>query len=342
MDRQTGDGLPPVPSGVIRPQDGEPPRRAGGEISVFLGYLFCALGGLAATASPLAAALFVGFGMSVVSSRRPISARALGVLACVVPALVLGLQLDSSSLASALVACCLGAAVAVAFCDGRATAGVLCMLVGMATLVQLGSDALLAAGRGTTLASSMSSLVDVYLQQLGSLGNGVSEQVALVQAILRVVWPVTYVVPALGELLLAYLGVRIASTRMGERNPDLPDFAEFDLPLWVVALFVGALVGLAVCLTAKVPTDGIWFMACANVILAVRFAFAAQGLAVLSWFIRKRRPSGLMAALAVIAALYLEMRFIVMSIVGLMDVWSDIRHLNRGKTVTVQDNARQD
>ena len=80
MDRQTGDGLPPVPSGAIRPQDGEPPRRAGGEISVFLGYLFCALGGLAATASPLAAALFVGFGMSVVSSRRPISARALGVL----------------------------------------------------------------------------------------------------------------------------------------------------------------------------------------------------------------------------------------------------------------------
>ena len=60
MDRQTGDGLPPVPSGAIRPQDGEPPRRAGGEISVFLGYLFCALGGLAATASPLAAALFVG------------------------------------------------------------------------------------------------------------------------------------------------------------------------------------------------------------------------------------------------------------------------------------------
>ena len=61
------------------------------------------------------------------------------------------------------------------------------MLVGMATLVQLGSDALLAAGRGTTLASSMSSLVDVYLQQLGSLGNEMAEQVALVQAILRVV-----------------------------------------------------------------------------------------------------------------------------------------------------------
>ena len=49
-----------------------------------------------------------------------------------------------------------------------------------------------------------------------------------------------------------------------------------------------------------------------------------------------------MAALAVIAALYLEMQFIVMSIVGLVDVWSDIRHFNRGKTVTVQDNARQD
>lgn len=188
----------------------------------------------------------------------------------------------------------------------------------------------------------MSSLTDSYLQQLGALGNGASEQVALAQAILRVVWPVTYVVPALGELLLACLGVKIASTRMGERSLSLPDFAEFDLPLWVVALFVGGLVGLAVCLTVKVQTDGIWFMTSANVILAVRFALAAQGMAVLCWFIRKRQPSRLMAALAVIAALYLEMQFIVMSIVGLVDVWSDIRHLNRGKTVTVQDNARQD
>ncbi len=342
MDRQTGDGLPPVPSGAIRPQDGEPPRRAGGEVNVFLGYLLCALGGLAATASPLATALFVGFGMTVVSSRRPISARALGVLVCVVPALAMGLQLDSSSVASALVACCLGAATAIAFCEKRATAGVLCALVGMATLVQLGSDALLAAGQGTTLVSSMSSLMDAYLQQLGLLGSEVSEQVAIAQAVLRVVWPVTYVVPALGELLFAYLGVKIASTRLGERNIELPDFAEFDLPLWVVSLFVGGLVGLAVCLTVKVPTDGVWFMAFANVVLAVRFAFAAQGMAVLAWSIRKRRPSRLMAVLAVIAALYLEMQFIVMSIVGLVDVWSDIRHLNRGKTVTVQDNAKQD
>lgn len=342
LDRQTGDGLPPVPTGALRPQGEEPSRRTRGEVSAFFGYLFCALGGLAATASPLAAALFVGFGMTVVSSGRPASSRALGVLAFAAPALVTGLQLDSSSLVSALVACCLAAAVACAACDGRATAGALCALAGMATLVQLGSDALLAAGQGTTLASSMSSLTDAYLQQLGVLGNGASEQVAIAQAILRVVWPVAYVVPALGELLLAYLGVQIAAPRMGERSLTLPRFAEFDLPLWVVALFVGGLVGLAVCLTAKVETTSIGFMVAANVILAVRFAFAAQGLAVLAWFIQKRQPSRFMAALAVIAALYLEMQFIVMSIVGLVDVWGDLRHLNRGKKVTVQDNARQD
>ena len=71
-------------------------------------------------------------------------------------------------------------------------------------------------------------------------------------------------------------------------------------------------------------------MVVTNVILAVRFALAAQGLAVLSWVIREKKPSGLMAALAVIAALYLEVQFIVMSIVGLVDVWRNFRHLERG------------
>lgn len=335
MDRQTDSGLPPVPGGALAPKG----KR--GEVPVPVGYLFCVLGGLASTASPLAAALFVGFGMTVASAARPVWARALGTVAFVVPTLVMGLMLDTSSLVSALVACCLGAAVAIAACEGRATAGALCALVGTATLVRLGADALLAAGQGTTLVSSMDSLMSSYLQQLGDL-SGATEQVAIAQQILRVVWPFTYTVPALGEVLLAVVGCHIASSHMGERSAELPRFAEFDLPLWVVAVFVGSLVGLAVVLTAGSDTTSLPFMVVANVILAARLAFAAQGLAVLSWVIQKRRLSGLMAALAVIAALYLEMQFIVMSIVGLLDVWADFRHLGRGKQVTVQDNAKQD
>ena len=335
LDRQTEDGLPPVPSGALGPKGGR------GEVPAALGYLFCVMGGVASTASPLAAALFVGFGMTVASSARPLFARALGAVAFVIPTLVMGLTLDTSSLVSALVACCLGAVVATAVCEGRATAGAFCALVGTATLVRLGADALLAAGQGTTLASSIDSLMGSYLQQLGDL-SGASEQVAIAQQILRVVWPITYTVPALGEVLLALVGCHIASSRMGERNVELPAFAEFDLPLWVVAVFVGSLVGLAVVLTAGSDITSLPFMVVANVILAARFAFAAQGLAVLAWVIQKRRSSGLMAALAVIAALYLEMQFIVMSIVGLLDVWTDFRHLGRGKKVTVQDNARQD
>ena len=309
---------------------------------VLLGYLFCVLGGLATTASPLAAALFAGFGMTVVSSGRPNSARALGVLACAIPALVMGLQLDASSLASALVTCCLAAAVAIAVCERRASAGALCAFAGMATLVQLGCDALLAASQGTDLISSMSSLMDSYLGQLQGLYTGSPEALALAQEILRVVWPVAYVIPQIAALLLAYLGVQIASTRMGERNVELPRFAEFDLPLWVVAVFVGGLVALAVVLTAGFGTTSLAFMVVANVILAVRFALTAQGLAVLFWIVREKKPSRLMAVLATVAALYLEVQFIVMSIVGLLDVWANFRHLERGGKPQDQGNTKQD
>lgn len=342
MDRHTGDGLPPVPGGVGRGEEGGSLQEQGqpasprpsvtgrGEVPVLWGYLFCVLGGLASTASPLAAALFVGFGMTVASCGRAASSRALGVLAFAIPATVLGLALDASLLASALVACCVSAAVSLAACEGKTSAGTLCALVGMATLVQLGAGALLAASQGMTLASSMSSLTDAYLAQLGTLASGASEQLALVQGILRVVWPVAYVIPSIGYVLLAHVGARLASTRLGERSIELPAFAEFDLPLWVVAAFVGSLVGLAVVLTVGLGTASLAFMVVTNVILAVRFTLAAQGLAVLSWVIREKKPSGLMAALAVIAALYLEVQFIVMSIVGLVDVWRNFRHLERG------------
>lgn len=47
-------------------------------------------------------------------------------------------------------------------------------------------------------------------------------------------------------------------------------------------------------------------------------------------------------ACTIVAGLVLEDQFYVMTIVGLIDVWKNFRHLPRGVKTTIQSNTDQD
>ena len=120
----------------------------------------------------------------------------------------------------------------------------------------------------------------------------------------------------------------------------MPKLRDFDLPLWVVAVFVVAVCGLAVATSVSLGLTQLLLMVSLNVIMGLRFAFMIQGLALISAFMRKRELRQFTRVLTFVAAFYLEAQFFVMSIVGLVDVWANFRHLPRGKRITVQDNAK--
>ncbi len=348
------DGYPPTPDGAgdgrmsgSRASEGKivPLGSSGGSatpgLSVPAGLFFCALGGAvsSSTLSVVAPAL-VAYGYIASCVSGTVAAR-LGAIACtLVPALALSMASGVSLAATAVITCAAALVVSEVILRARMTPGVSCVLVAVLAACHLAVDEALAVASGTTLSETVLALVDFYQEQLGTVSSSVSAQL---ETVLALVWPAMYVVVALIEYLSARVGARVVSPRVGQDRLRLPSLADFDLPLWVVATFVISLAGLAVGLTLSGTVADAVLMASVNVVLAVRFALVAQGLAVLAWFGREHRASGTITALAGLAALYLEAQFFIMTVVGLVDVWSNFRHLGRGTGGTgVAGNAEQD
>lgn len=358
MSACPNNGRPPVPSGAEDMRAQDPSVTRGGivpfgtpmpdgekrtMVSALAGVFFCALGGAVASSSmSIVAPALVGYGFVVASLRGELREKVLAAAAAVATGVALNLTSGIASIAGAMIVCLAALAVAGLLVEERMTPGSTCACVAAITACRLGVDAALAASSGTTLAAAMASLFDGYLQQFGSASIGAAMQAQTVSRLLAVLWPMTYVVVAVGEYLFAQLGVRLAVGRTGERVPRLPQLVDYDLPLWVVAVLVAAVAGLAVELTVSALASDVALMVAANVVVALRFAFAAQGLAVLAWFIRARRVGPFASALLGVAAFYLEVQFVVLTIVGLVDVWTNFRHLERGKRVDVRGATEQD
>lgn len=345
---------PPVPAGATReatgggrerraivPAGGGRPERA---LSAPAGLFFCALGGaVASSAVSVLAPALVAYGCaSVLATSRSAAMRAGCALAALVPALGLSVTEGPVSTAAALVACLVGLAMAVAARLGRVTSGFAVATCALAALGQMGADAAVAAASGTTLPASVTALVDAYASQLGSQGVALAAQADFVRSFMALMWPTAYVIAALGLYLFGLLGTHLAAARVEEGALRVGRLADYDLPLWVVAVLVVAAAGLAFALTTDGDASRAALVVSANVVMALRFALAVQGLAVLSWFLRGRRVGPVASALAWGLALYLEMQFVVLSLVGLVDVWANLRHLQRGARADEAGSAGQD
>ena len=306
-----------------------------GSLPTLVSVLVCALGGFVSTTSlSIAAPGLVAFGL--VSSARRARDLVPGVLAAVAVSLALGVVTGMGIALDGVVICLGAAAVALALVTGRLTAGSICLVVAAVGICHLGVDAALSALGGTTLTETVASMLAYLREQFVEVSPAAAEQVDAILSAVGLMWPTAYVVTGLLETVVALLGARVSASE--ERRPGL---SGFDLPLWVVTALVVAVAGLAVSLTVPDAPD-VLLMVSANMAMALRFAFLAQGAGVISWFFREKNVGALARAAVTVAALYCEVQFVVVSIVGLVDVWANFRKLERGSGPSQASAAEQD
>lgn len=297
---------------------------------------------MASSSMALLAPALVGYGFVSASSTGGLRGKVAGVAFSVVPAVALSLALGPSSIAAAVLCCLLACVVAELALRGRLTPGLACALVALVALAQMGTDAVVCTTQGTTIAVRVDELVAAYQESLSGTSVSAAALMQQVRAVMSLMWPTAYVLSAVAEYLFASAGVALALARVPDPTVRRPRYAEFDLPLWVVGVLVVGAAGLAFGLTASGPAADAVLMVSANVLMALRVAVAAQGLAVFAWLLGRRHTGPLASALLGGIALYLEVQFFVMTLVGLVDVWANFRHLDHGGRSQDEAPAGQD
>ncbi|RVU96640.1 hypothetical protein EII22_10855 [Coriobacteriales bacterium OH1046] len=297
---------------------------------------WCVAAGACAGLSPFIAPLFAGFGYAALAGRGGMRERAICAISLIVPAVACALFLRTAGVEDAVLSCIVGMVGAHLYLRNRLTPGIACICVAVIGLVLLAVSELSARMAGTSLAALAAEVLDGYQQALGSASIEARMVFDQLRTLFDAIWPTAFFIIAFAEFLLSLGGALIGALRQridaGERVP----FQQFDLPLWVVGLLIAGIVMLA--LSAALPAFAAAFMLAGGTLLGtLRLAFATQGYAVLSWFARKRGWRGLIGLVITAFALYLELNMFVLTIVGVLDVWINLRHLSRGVRVTVQD-----
>ena len=323
--------LPTKPEGADTTEKGIVPAeavRTPENTLVWACYLWCIVAGALAPYSPVFTSAFVAYATCMLTvlrdPRTAETATFIGCVAAVVSSLFLGVDAVPASIVTLIAASAMGMGLG----SGALTTGRLCALCGLLTLLLLGIDSSLATWAGTTLQEAALTQIDASFKALAENMSALGAGLEAARDLMRILWPTGYTVHAFACCIAAAIGVRVARQGLGERAPRDLTLTTFDLPLWVAGLLLVAIVGLA--LSQVAPAKDVVLAVSANLAMAVRFAFGIQGVAVAAWLLR-RRGTGIVASLLICAVLvFIDMQFFVMAIVGLVDFWANIRHLERG------------
>ena len=318
-------------------QDGDPKKA-----SVVIPLVLCVAGALSAAIAPPMACLLMDFGALCAGAGRGLGAQALIAAGTLVLCGVGGAYFGVDSVPNALIVGVFSLASTLAVEKGEMRPGVACVIVVLAAAAQIGVAIVAAKMANTSVGDSFIGVLAANPRLLESAGLDADVR-SLVEWAVRTFWPAAFSTTALIEFLCAYAGCGLAARRLRDRKVEWPDFGLYDLPLWVVAVFVASLAGCAAWYTHQEATGNALLMVSGNVLLTVRYALAAQGLAVLAWQTRNRKVPTPTAVVVILMAMYLEAQFIVMSVVGLLDIWGNFRHLPRGEEEQpVQGEPKQD
>ena len=328
---ETGGGIVPV----------DPGESGGGDVAAWKGYLSCALGGVAAGLLPVVSCAAVSYGAFLAIRGRGAKEVILSAVFSIAPALAVSIVLGYAAPLEACVACLAGVAVAGFLAKRAMSTSTGIITVTALSLALMGCDAIVAWLSGTTLPQIAEDLVAAYESSLGDLSVDTAAQVSSMLSMYKSLWPMSYVIMGLAEFCIAWLGVQTATRRLRLPGSTLPHLVDYDAPLWATALLVIGLLGLTAGSVVSSSTELVAQVSL-NVVMSLRVIFAIQGLAVLTWFFREKRMGSFASTVFTLLALYLELQFYIMTIVGLVDVWRNFRHLPRGKKVTVQDASNQE
>ncbi len=343
------DGCPPVPDGMrglggksprqpetgIVPAGKPPQKEAQGGIPLVFACAICALGAISAGLFAPIASLLVGFGALAAGTGRSWGINALVSAGTVVLSALVGAFWGVEGAGDALLAVVPAIAIALLSRARKLGAGTACTVVAVSWAAQIGFAEAVCAASGTNVTEQVVGVASSSRDLFQAAGLDAADWNTVVWA-LGLLWPTAYSTAAAAYVVCAYAGGALAASRLRPRKVDWPRFGEFDLPLWVVTVFVAAVAGFAVWFTRRDMAGDATLMVSGNALLTVRYALAAQGLAVLVRLLGDREVPVWTRVFAGLCGVFLEARFIVLSIVGLLDIWANFRHLRRGESDPVQ------
>lgn len=302
---------------------GRPPKEMSGA-------LWFALGSFASFVIPFFGVVMMGYGArELLEARGPrgfLFAVAEGI---VITAVALFANSGMGMLLVGEVLCVLG----VVWCmrNHAATLAGICAVIVATALVNIGIEAAVATAAG----SSLSQVVDGLLAYMVSVaqdaaGTGIQAELIVRQIapVLKALWPFTYVASAGMDALAAGIGSYLMYVRTSG-IPRVPAIAAFDMPMWPVGVLIASILGLSASLSGF-PGAEVLLSASVTALMSVRFIFAIQGFAVVLTFANRFRFGCLGRTLLLVLSIWLETMFFIVSIVGLIDVWANIRKLTRG------------
>lgn len=324
-----------VPMNGVGEQGEKTPEPNGRRVFV-AGIVSCLLGGLVAVLFPLLGCLLVGYGVVLMTANQHAARAVLAFVCAIGSSVTLSLLFDSSSVFSAVVAALMAFAVALALAKKRLSPTIGYAIVLGGTAVLLGIDEVIATMAGTTVQDIILQMINAYSSRVLAVS---SEYLTTVQSLRTAVtryWPSAYLFSSLLNFAVALVGACIAAPKVTP-SVEKPQLRDYDVPLWLVGVFVVALLAMSASAVSDALSDTI-DLVCANVLVALRIALAIQGLAVIAWVVKTRNVGKGMAVCSYIAAVFLEIQLYFMAILGFVDVWANFRHLSRGRKTIVQDD----
>ena len=202
-------------------------------------------------------------------------------------------------------------------------------LIVFMTCLSLGFDLIYTSVLGTTipdlLLSSVQQMLPGEVQYASMEENSMSMQLV---SIFKIIWPLSYVVSTISNATYAALGSCIAGYIDHTARP-LQGFTTYDAPLWSVGVLATAVLCIAL---GNVPSNlsQAFLTVGSTVAMSVRLIFTLQGFAVVSSKLL-RKVGCLSRAIIIFFAVWAEMMFMVVSIIGLIDIWANFRKLERSK-----------
>lgn len=329
---------PVVPEGLtpetrqlaVRPERVEPTGR-GKRARLIAGVVLGSIGSAYAASAPVLSCVVIAFGVAVAICGGGRLEQAVSLVASLVAGTVgTYLLFGALEIPMTVVSVLCAYALAWGYVSGRLRTGWLLLAAAAVTGIMIGIDSVSASMQGTSITDLVASMVDeAVAASMGSLDLEGKAVLLETKDQMMAYWPTVYFTVALGIVVCSLFG-----SWTGARTCMMPVSSggvyRYDVPLCVAELFA---VGVAAQLLG--PHLPAWqeetAMVGANVVMCARIVLAQQGISVLLWRMRERRVPVLLSALGVLSAVWLEMSFALASVVGLLDVVANFRHLPRNR-----------
>lgn len=295
-------------------------RRTTGRGFAQSGLIWALAGGLFVALGTDFACMLMAYGMGLALQDGRAGRRQAFLVSCLASVLVCVLA-GPSQIPYALVGCLVAWALSADGAPEEISTGKKCLVVLGAAVALAAIDATNAYLSGTNLPAVMAKDIDAYAKAATQgAGASAATQIASLKATISMYWPMTFMASAMVEAICSRIGAVLAAGKRGVRTKRT--LSDFDAPLWVcVAFAIGAIVSY---LSSRVPAWSAWssqiHMAGENILTASRIALTLQGMAVMTWFLKRAHVGPFLRGMLLVVAFYLEVSYIVMSVVGLVDI----------------------